>query len=207
MAYNTDMRPGESIESYYHRIAKVADQRLLRLERLSEEKGFEKVEEYAYRVAQSKLDVWGGKRFNTKIPESASLRNEKIADMLHFIESPTSTKGGITNIYQKRADTLNREYGLDVSWQKLGKIMEAYHDESGKGSTKTEIKAIGVINDIKKEGIEAAMKKNQNMSDDVVMQAVKNYLSDPKAHSEVLKALRVKTGASAILEQIELMGL
>ena len=206
MAYNTDIRPGETTEQYYKRLAKVADQRLLRLERLSKEKGFEGVEEYAYRVAQQSLDIWGGKRFNTKMPESAALRNEKIADMLHFIQSPSSTKAGIMEIYQHRADILNKRYGLDVSWQQLGKIIEAYHDESGKGSTKTEIKAIGVINDIKKEGLEAAMLKNQNMNDDIVMQAVKNYLSDPKEHSAVLKSLKVKTGASAILKQLTDMG-
>lgn len=207
MAYNTDIRPGETDEQYYKRLAKVADQRLLRLEKLAKEEKFTGVTEYAYKVARKNLEVWGGSRFNTKAPSSRSLMNEKIADMIHFIQAPTSTKGGIVNIYEKRAATLSKNYGLDVSWQQLGKIMEAYHDESGKGSTKTEIKAIGVINDIKKEGIEAAMKKNQNMSDDVVMQAVKNYLSDTKGHSDVLKALRVKTGASAILREIENMGL
>ena len=111
MAYNTDIRPGETTEHYYHRIAKVADQRLNRLEKLSQEKGFEGVTEYAYRNAQKALDVWGGNRFNTKMPESANLRNEKIADMIHFIESKTSTKGGIVNTYEKRAKTLSEKYG------------------------------------------------------------------------------------------------
>lgn len=206
MAYNTDIRPGETTEHYYHRIAKVADQRLNRLEKLSQEKGFEGVTEYAYRNAQKALDVWGGNRFNTKMPESANLRNEKIADMIHFIESKTSTKGGIVNTYEKRAKTLSEKYGLDVKWQDLGKIMEAFQDESSHGSP-TKIKALGVINDIKKEGLEAAMKKNRNMNDDIVMTVAKRYLENRDGkYSDLLKSVRAKTSASAILTELEEMG-
>lgn len=206
MAYNTDIRPGESTEKYYHRLAKVADQRLNRLEKLSQEKGFEGVTEYAYRNAQKALDVWGGNRFNTKMPESANLRNEKIADMIHFIESKTSTKGGIVNTYEKRAKTLSDKYGLDVKWQDLGKIMEAFQDESSHGSP-TKIKALGVINDIKKEGLEAAMKKNRNMNDDIVMTVAKRYLENRDGkYSDLLKSVKAKTSASAILSELEEMG-
>lgn len=206
MAYNTDIRPGETTEHYYHRIAKVADQRLNRLEKLSQEKGFEGVTEYAYRNAQKALDVWGGNRFNTKMPESANLRNEKIADMIHFIESKTSTKGGIVNTYEKRAKTLSDKYGLDVKWQDLGKIMEAFQDESSHGSP-TKIKALGVINDIKKEGLEAAMKKNRNMNDDIVMTVAKRYLENRGGkYSDLLKSVKAKTSASAILSELEEMG-
>lgn len=208
MAYNTDIRPGETTEHYYHRIAKVADQRLVRLEQLSKEKGFEGVTEYAYRNAQKALDVWGGNRFNTKMPESANLRNEKIADMIHFIESKTSTKGGIVNTYEKRAATMKKNYGLDITWQKLGKIMEAYKDDDSKGSPpKTGIKAVGVINDIKKEGLEAAMKKNRNMNDDIVMTVAKRYLENRGGkYSDLLKSVKAKTSASAILSELEEMG-
>lgn len=206
MAYNTDIRPGESTEQYYHRLAKVADQRLIRLEKLSQEKGFEGVTEYAYRNAQKALDVWGGNRFNAKMPESVNLRNEKIADMIHFIESKTSTKGGIVNTYKKRAKTLSDKYGLDVKWQDLGKIMEAFQDESSHGSP-TKIKALGVINDIKKEGLEAAMKKNRNMNDDIVMTVAKRYLENRDGkYSDLLKSVKAKTSASAILSELEEMG-
>jgi hypothetical protein len=206
MTYNTDIRPGETIEHFYHRIAKVADQRFIRLKQLSKEKGFEGVTEYAYRNAQKSLDVWGGNRFNTKMPESENLRNEKIADMIHFIESKTSTKGGIVNTYEKRAKTLSEKYGLDVKWQDLGKIMEAFQDESSHGSP-TKIKALGVINDIKKEGLEAAMKKNRNMNDDIVMTVAKRYLENRDGkYSDLLKSVKAKTSASAILTELEEMG-
>lgn len=207
--YDTDIRPGESIEHYYTRLAKVADRRLGRLEELSKQEGFEGVLEYSYRQAKKSLDVWGGKHFQTKMPESVNLRNEKIADMIHFIESKTSTKGGITDVYQKRADTLSNKYGLDVKWQDLGKIMEAFQDESSHGSP-TKMKAIGIINDIKKEGLEAAMKKNKNIDDDIVMTVAKRYLQNSNGkYSSLLKSMDItpKRGASAILKEIEEMGL
>jgi len=209
MAYNTDIRPGETTEHYYHRIAKVADQRLNRLEQLSKEEGFEAVTEYAYRHAQKALDVWGGTRFNTKMPESANLRNEKIADMIHFIESKTSTKGGIVNVYEKRAKTLSDKYGLDVTWRELADIMDAFQDETSHGSPgPTKIKALGVINSIQKESLEAARKKNRHFNDDVVMTVVKRYLRNKKGkYTDILSSMNIEVdSASAILSELKEMG-
>lgn len=191
MAYNTNMRPGESIQQYYTRLAKVADQRLVRLEKLSGTENFKGVENFAYAKAQRALGVWGGKRFNTKMPEAAALRNEKIADMIHFIESPTSTKQGITQIYGKRAKTLSSRYGLDVDWKDLGKIMEAFQDESSVGSP-TKIKAIGIINSIKKDGLEKTMKKNKNVEDPIIMHVVESYLRNKGgSHTRLLRSLDI----------------
>ena len=207
MAYNTDIRPGETTEHYYHRLAKVADQRMKRLEQLSEQEGFEAVKDYAYRSAKKKLDVWGGEHFNIKMPESANLRNEKIADMIHFIESKTSTKGGIVNVYEKRAKTLSQRFGLDVTWRELADIMDAFQDETSHGSP-TKIKAIGVINSIKKEGLEAAMKKNRNFDDEIVMTVVHRYLMNEKGKfSDILNSMNIKEdSASTILRELEEMG-
>ena len=191
MAYNTDIRQGESIEHYYTRLAKVADQRLLRLEKLSEQENFKGVDKFAYAKAQRALGVWGGNRFNTKMPEAVALRNEKIADMIHFIESPTSTKQGITQIYGKRAKTLSSKYGLDVDWKDLGKIMEAFQDESSVGSP-TKIKAIGIINSIKKDGLEKTLKKNRNVDDPIIMHVVESYLRNKQGHhTKLLRSLDI----------------
>lgn len=209
MAYNTDIRPGETDEQYYKRLAKVADQRLLRLEKLSKQENFSGVEHFAYARAQKALDVWGGNRFNTKMPESPSLRNEKIADMIHFIESPTSTKQGIVNIYQKRADTLNSKYGLDVNWHDLGKIMEAFQDDSSVGSP-TKIKAIGIINGIRKDGIEDTLKKNKNANDPIIMHVVDSYLRNKQGHhTKLLRSLDIDMKGkehSQILKELEALG-
>lgn len=200
--YDTSIREGESIEHYYKRLAKVADQRLVRLEQLAEQDDFEGVTGYAYRRAQKALDVWGGNRFNTKMPDSPNLRNEKIADMIHFIESKTSTKGGIVSTYKARAKTMKEKYGIDMTWQQMGKVMEAYSDTDSPGSP-TKVKAMGIINQIDKEGIEATMKKNQNLSDDMVVEMAKKILTDPKFR-KVVKEMKLKRGhKSSILQALE----
>ena len=64
-----------------------------------------------------------------------------------------------------------------------------------------------VINDIKKEGLEAAMKKNRNMNDDIVMTVAKRYLENRDGkYSDLLKSVKAKTSASAILSELEEMG-
>ena len=66
-AYNVDYKPGESDLQYYKRLAKVADQRLVRLEELAglrEGKpgvpGYEAVTQYAYAKAMRDLELYGG---------------------------------------------------------------------------------------------------------------------------------------------------
>ena len=189
--YDTNMKPGESVEHYYTRLAKVADQRLLRLKELSKQEYFSGVENFAYAKAQKALNVWGGDRFNTKMPEAVALRNEKIADMIHFIQSPTSTKSGITEVYGKRSHTLATKYGLDVDWRDLGKIMEAFQDDTTAGSP-TKIKAIGIINQIKKDGLEKALKKNRNVDDPIIMHVVESYLRNKRGHhTKLLRSLNI----------------
>ena len=191
MAYNTDIREGETIEHYYTRLAKVADQRLVRLEKLSEQKYYTGIDQFAYAKAMKALNVWGGKRFNTKMPESVALRNEKIADMIHFINSPTSTKGGIQNVYQKRVETLKKNYGLDITWQELGKVMEAFKDDSTAGSPTT-IKAMGIISNIKKNGLKETLEKNRNMDDPIIRHVVESYLRNRRGHhTKLLRSLDV----------------
>ena len=199
--YNTDIRAGESIEHYYTRLAKVADQRLLRLKELSGTENFKGVEKFAYAKAQKSLEVWGGERFNTKIPDSTNLRNEKIADIIHFLESPTSTKSGIVDVYKKRATTMKNKYGLDMSWQELGKVMESFSDDSTGGSA-TKVKALGIIKQIDKEGIEAAKKKNPNLDDDIVKAVAERYLKNDK-YSNVIDNLNLSKDKSVLIKILE----
>lgn len=199
--YNTDIKPNESIESYYKRLAKVADQRLVKLEQLSGQENFKGVEKFAYAKAQKALDVWGGSRFNTKMPETPNLRNEKIADIINFLQSPTSTKAGITDVYKRRASTMKKKYGLDMSWQEMGKVMEAFSDDSTGGSA-TKVKAIGVIKQIDKYGIEAAKKRNPNLDDDIVKAVAERYLKNDK-YSNIIDSLNLSTDKSALIKILE----
>lgn len=147
--YNTERKEGESINAYYKRLAKVADQRLVRLEELSKQKDYKNVKKYAYATAMEDIKAFGGKqRWNTKAPEDPRLMYEKIKAMKYFIESPTSTKAGIKEVYQKKANTLNENYGTNFTWQDLadyynkGQADIAAKEAGGSG---TALLAIGVI--------------------------------------------------------------
>lgn len=146
--YNTDMRPGESLEQYYRRLAKVADQRLVRLEKLADVPNYEGAYKWSYNRAMKDISRWGqGSRFNTKPPENTNQLKAKINDIRAFLESPTSTKQGITQVYKKRADTLNKTYGTNFTWEDMAKYYGQSKNASldAKYGSKTVAMAIGII--------------------------------------------------------------
>lgn len=153
--YDTAQKPGESIEHYYRRLAKAADQRLVRLERLAEQEYYQGASKWAYNRAQKDIQRWGsGSRFNTAPPDNTNSLKAKINDIKAFLEAPTSTKSGITDVYQRRADTINKTYGTNLSWED---IAEFYGREKNvaldaKYGSKQVAMAIGVIQNELKSG-------------------------------------------------------
>ena len=148
MAYNTTMRPGESLEQYYRRLAKVADQRLVRLERLSEQENYKVVKDWAYKRAQEDIERWGGSgRFNTAPPQNTNQLKAKINDIRAFLESGTSTQRDINAIYKKRADTINTKYGTKLTWQDIAEFYGRDKNEAldAKYGSKQVAMAIGII--------------------------------------------------------------
>lgn len=153
--YDLSYKPGEDALQYYRRLAKVADQRLVRLEKLAETPNFENVTAYAYARAQRDISRYteGGHRFNTKPPlnqdgtVNTRLLNEKIADIKTFISSVSSTKAGIISTYQKRAKTLNDKYGTAYSWEDLADYFQSGDFEKHKKDygSETIFKALGKI--------------------------------------------------------------
>lgn len=142
------------LNKIYRRVAKVADQRLVRLEQLSKQKDFRQVKQWAYKNAIQDALEWGANinkpRFNIKPPSKQYSLKAKINDMLNFIEKPTSTRGGIIEIYEQKAQTLNekyKEYGLNLNWSEVGTFFESalYKKLSKKYSSGTVIRAIAVM--------------------------------------------------------------
>lgn len=129
---NINMRVDETLEQYYRRIAKQADQRLLRLENLAKRGGYYKgVKEWAY--ARASYDItqkWGGNpekpRFNTKPPENINELKAKINDIQDFLQMKTSTKVGIKEAYKKKADSFNENFGTDVSWEDWADYLDRF---------------------------------------------------------------------------------
>lgn len=158
-ATDVSQKPGESDKEYYIRLAKQADQRLVRIQKLSKEKGYEAVTSYAYATAMNDLKNFGQKRFNAKIPDPTTkkgkvLFKEKLATVKEFLQSPSSTKGGIKDIYELKADTINSRYGTNFNWQDMADFFSSGYAEKlfkELKASKTVIKAIGVIQKNMKE--------------------------------------------------------
>lgn len=140
----------------YRKLAKRADQRLLRLEEYGKKR--KSVLDWAYKKAAYEAQLYGGKkekpRFNIKPPETEKQLRRKIAAMQNFLyDMPTSTVSGIKEIDKKRLKTLNETFKKldpDFSNIPLDKWMELH--ESGafarlddKHGFYTTMEAIGTI--------------------------------------------------------------
>lgn len=166
ISYDIEQRIGETEVHYYRRLAKVADQRLVRLEAYKHDKGFSGVEKMAYGRAMEDLKIFGkGKRFNTKPPEDRRLFREKIMAMRYFLQSPTSTKEGIIETYEKRVKTINHLYFNDkevFTWQDLENYYgkgKADIDSKNPISSDTVIRAIALIKDTSDRLVEGLRKR------------------------------------------------
>lgn len=191
----------------YKKYAKMADQRLVRLEKAAQTKGYENILQYAYKRAVQDIKAWDilgrkstGKkpityekqRFNRNIPKTKSGKvdiaalKSKLTDIERFLVSVTSTKAGVTEMYEKRAKELNKNAGLRgaarVTWEDMqnfyGSETADIMKEQGYGSW-TIVRAIGAIKR-HKEGITAAVvkdaTKNIKVSNDLNVNLVANAL-------------------------------
>lgn len=199
--YNLDYKPGESDLQYYKRLAKVADQRLVRLEQLSKQEGFEKVTKFAYDKAMRDLELYGGgKRFNTKPPLNKDgtvdnrLLSEKLADIRAFLSSVTSTKQGIVSVYTERAKTFNEQFGTNYSWQDLADFYQSGDADKAlqAASSATVQKAIGKIQHAKEQMLKE-MNKNGKITmdkeDKIVYKKAMDLLKSDKLNLSVLKGI------------------
>lgn len=199
-SYNLDYKPGESDLEYYRRLAKAADQRLVRIEQLSEVPGYEKVKNYAYDRAMRDLEIYGGgKRFNTKPPLNADgtvdnrLLSEKLADMRTFLSSVTSTKQGINQVYSQRAKTFNEKFGTSYTWQDLADLYQSGDaDRLIKRYKDSDVvqRAIGIIQHAEKK-LAQEMKQNKKITldktDKLVYEKALDILGTKDLNLSVLK--------------------
>lgn len=148
---NTIMRMTKSeLLKLYKKRAKLADQYMRRLEKLSNEKGYENVKQFAYARAVHDIETWSGegkRRWDTKAPKTKQGIQAKLADIERFLTAPTASKTGIKNIYEKRAETLNRKYGTNADWQSLAKYYQRGINNKfdARFGSKTSLIAIGKI--------------------------------------------------------------
>lgn len=189
----------------YRKLAKRADQRLVRLEKLSGQKNFKQVKQWAYKNAVTDALQWGANpkkpRFNIEPPKdkngdiSTNMLKAKIQDIKNFLEKPSSTKAGIIQIYQKKADTLNKkyaDYGLNLSWSDVGDLFESklYKKLDSSLTSGTRIKAIAIMKNNEAEILQDFAKKrashiktedNDMVIDAAIKKMTSYYKKDVKA--------------------------
>lgn len=138
------MKEGEDPEAYYKRLAKVADQRLLRLERLSEKENYKGVKEFSYKGALHDIQIYtpGAHRFNTKMVTvkdaegndtgkvDMRILKERTMTVLDFLRAPTSTKYGIDQNFRNAIETTNKLYGTSFTWQEAANFFAKNQYES-----------------------------------------------------------------------------
>lgn len=199
-----------SYKDFYKTIAKAADQRLVNLESLAQKKGYKDVTGWAYAKAQRDIRGMFGEnatRFNRKIPENLNSVYKDINRVLDFLESPTSSKSGIDEVYNKRASTINERYGTSVDWSTVGGLYESklWKKTNSKHGSKTVLKAIGEIQLNKSQIIKAL---NEHKPIRVIVREEYNpitgkYEKNKKVQEEVNKLLRYyKKDVDSLLKKL-----
>lgn len=158
----------EAYKKFYKRIAKVADQRLNEIEQLAKKPGYKKIKQWAYKVAMREIKGMygeGAKRFNRKPPSDLRMMYKNINRVLQFLASPTSSKQGINEVYEKRAKTISDSYDIDLDWSTVGDFFESalYKKTDSKYGSKTVIQSIGIIQADKKK-VQKALKEKTPIS-------------------------------------------
>lgn len=157
---------GAELQQLYRKLAKRADQRLVRLEKLAQEDDFDDVKKYAYNKAMKDLHAQFGEnalRFNrtTKGMSRRKLQS-LINDVAVFLSSQSSTKTGIIETYEQRAQKLNERIGggSNFTWRDFAKMFEMadYQADKVKGGSSTMLRAFGAIFRMQddKDAVEAA---------------------------------------------------
>ena len=175
----------DSLLKEYRQLAKKADQRLVRLEKLSGQPGFKNVLSWAYSKAMRSIRQWSGEtatRFNVKPPGKTTSLRAKIRDIQDFLGMKTSSKSKILGIYKKRADTLNKNYGTNFTWEDAGKFFESAEWEKMEKEygSKTAVLAVGQIQQNEEsiiEAIEAHRDVNLKIDNKKVKSTVQDLIS------------------------------
>ena len=190
----------------YRTVAKSADQRLVRLEKLTQEENFKIADKWAYARAIRDIEQYSGEgatRFNVKPPKSTAGLIAKIEDIKTFLRAPSSTKTGIKSMYIDRAAKINKDYGTNFTWEDIGTFFEdknwkylggGKHEDSGKYESKTMLKAIGTVKrNFSKEDLKKAIKTGSEIDvkvpDDQVGRTIKKILKNKKQSKMLLDLL------------------
>ena len=198
----------EDLVRQLRKLAKRADQRMVRLEQAEGQRGFEHITSFAYSKASAEIERFSGElkagqkpRWNRATPKTKQEVQAKIAALERFLGSETSTKTGVRAGYKRRADTLKDRLGINVAWQDLGKFFQspAYQKLIAViPGSQTAVKQLGHIQRNRK-AIEQAIRDGTVQNLDIpelagpLEQKIKDYIASNE--TDVLSFLRGDYGA------------
>lgn len=136
-----------------------ANMMLLNLERLAKESEFAGIEQFSYSKAMRVIKETRGegyKRFN--MPKNTHQMEKVLSAVDEFLESPTSSKKGIEELYEKNANFFNEQFGSKYSWQKMGSFLKAAGFEDLK-TMYLSTKAIQIVGEMYKHRRKTGKKK------------------------------------------------
>ena len=163
----------QKLKKEYVKLAKRADQRLVRLERRF--KTAPELEGMAYKRAVFDIfkltGIGGMPRFNRAIPKDLKHLRRALKNVERFLRAVTSTwKGYQRKDLQKRVNTLNQKYNTNYTpedLQRLGSsgLIDRFKD---KGGSETGMKALGFVQRKKEELkrlVDKARKQHKKLRD------------------------------------------
>lgn len=156
------------LQHEYHDLARAANNRMTRLEKLAKDPDYAAVLGYAYKDAAYDIkNLFGSSgRFPQEVSKMAAsntnIRQMKqyITSVKNFLESPSSTKKGIDKVYRKRARTLNKSQGTNFTVDDMRTFFDSsvWKKMNSKFGSKTAIKIIDKIQKNAKQVSEDARK-------------------------------------------------
>lgn len=173
----------------YQRLAKQADQRMVRLEKLAAQGGiYENVEHYAYRAAEREIKRFGGTpnkedryRFNRNKPLNYNELVGKTAAIKRFLDAPTSTKKGIIRVFKDKAEIYNQATGSDFTWEQFAKYWQSgLADKLASYGYATRNAAIAQIKkkmETVAEEVNEADEKIENVADEVLDDKIEQIMA------------------------------
>ena len=186
-----DIRPGETDEHYFKELAKRADQRMREIERLQDTEHYKGAVGYAYKSAvydiQAITNNPNAKRFDISLKKNADGSvnktdyHQKLNAVKRFLEAPTSTKTGITQMYKKRADTINQKYGTSFTWKELANYWEkAGAEKVGRAfGSDVMLKAVDRLKrEARPKDVKKANRQNRKVNDSEVVQEVAEQIKE-----------------------------
>lgn len=170
-----------------------ANMKLLNLETLSKQEGFEGVKDYAYYNAMRDIRKIRGeefKRFN--MPKNIHQLEKTKRSLEKFLAATTSTKKGIVDVYERNAATLNEKFGSDFSWQQMASFLKSAEFEDLKREYDSETAVIML----------KAMYNNKDLTKDEFIKKLQNHQVTEKYNGKGLDEVNSDTLAEFVKSEL-----